>query len=250
VDDLDYMHARYYLPLIGRFTSVDPVLQAGRAQSSPQLWNRFSYALNSPLKYIDPRGRTLALPDDEEERRAALANLRNSVPVHLRIFVQATRGKSGNLVLDARLLNLKKGSTSDNFQALRQIANSPGTAFFSSSRSVVESKLGSELLSAEAGSLGITFPASQSLSGSIESYVAPSLTAFESATTTAHEIRHVRRLLLGLPYIDELGTRFTQTPVGDVLEIFLDPDGPVNLETGAAEAEARRNYDPFFPQNP
>ena len=54
-DDLDYMHARYYSPVVGRFLSIDP----GRDWNArePQSWNLFSYARNNPLKYVDPDGR-------------------------------------------------------------------------------------------------------------------------------------------------------------------------------------------------
>ena len=52
-DNLDYMHARYYSPHLSRFIAVDPVL--GDA-AVPQSWNRYTYALNNPGKYIDPTG--------------------------------------------------------------------------------------------------------------------------------------------------------------------------------------------------
>jgi RHS repeat-associated protein len=52
---LDYAQARYYSSTMGRFTSPDPLLSSGMA-SAPQTWNRYSYALNNPLKYIDPTG--------------------------------------------------------------------------------------------------------------------------------------------------------------------------------------------------
>ncbi len=53
-DDLDYMHARHCSPLTGRFLSVDP----GAARpGQPQSWNRYSYALGNPLRYVDPDGR-------------------------------------------------------------------------------------------------------------------------------------------------------------------------------------------------
>ena len=52
-DNLDYMHARYYSPHLSRFVAVDPVL--GDA-AVPQSWNRYTYALNNPGKYIDPTG--------------------------------------------------------------------------------------------------------------------------------------------------------------------------------------------------
>ncbi len=54
IDDWDYMHARYYSPWLGRFGSVDPVL--GRPER-PQSWNRYSYAGNRPVLYVDPDGR-------------------------------------------------------------------------------------------------------------------------------------------------------------------------------------------------
>ena len=53
LDDLDYMHARYYSPNVGRFLSVDPV---PGAPSRPQTWNRYSYARNGPINYLDPDG--------------------------------------------------------------------------------------------------------------------------------------------------------------------------------------------------
>ncbi len=55
-DDLDHMHARMTNPQLGRFLSVDPVLQVGRAQRMPQLWNRYAYVAGNPIKYVDPTG--------------------------------------------------------------------------------------------------------------------------------------------------------------------------------------------------
>jgi RHS repeat-associated protein len=52
-DDLDYMHARFCSPLLGRFLSVDPV---GGNAKIPQTWNRYAYAADNPLKYTDPTG--------------------------------------------------------------------------------------------------------------------------------------------------------------------------------------------------
>ena len=52
-DDLDYMHARYCSPHVGRFLSVDPK-QRKRATKKPQKWNRYAYTRNNPLKLVDP----------------------------------------------------------------------------------------------------------------------------------------------------------------------------------------------------
>ena len=53
LDTLDYLHARYYSPAMGRFLSVDP---AGWDLRRPQSWNRYSYVLNNPVNLTDPTG--------------------------------------------------------------------------------------------------------------------------------------------------------------------------------------------------
>ncbi|MDP9119861.1 MAG: RHS repeat-associated core domain-containing protein, partial [Acidobacteriota bacterium] len=59
-DDLDYMHARFDSPVTGRFLSTD-ASQKSADPKSPQSWNRYSYALGNPLKYVDHNGRETAL---------------------------------------------------------------------------------------------------------------------------------------------------------------------------------------------
>ena len=54
---LDYFGARYYGSTIGRFTTVDPFLDQREALVDPQRWNRYSYGLNNPFRYVDPDGR-------------------------------------------------------------------------------------------------------------------------------------------------------------------------------------------------
>ena len=51
---LSYMGARYYDPLTGRFTGVDP---KGFDQANLQSFNRYAYANNNPYKFVDPDGR-------------------------------------------------------------------------------------------------------------------------------------------------------------------------------------------------
>ncbi|MFN0166383.1 MAG: RHS repeat domain-containing protein [Bryobacteraceae bacterium] len=53
---LDYFGARYFSGAQGRFTSVDPAMESADS-SNPQSWNRYTYALNNPLRYTDPDGR-------------------------------------------------------------------------------------------------------------------------------------------------------------------------------------------------
>ena len=52
---LDNFGARYFASTTGRFLSPDPLLNSGRPWN-PQTWNRYTYARNNPLSFIDPTG--------------------------------------------------------------------------------------------------------------------------------------------------------------------------------------------------
>lgn len=51
---MTYMGARYYMPLLGRFTGMDPTEVIPEQVHS---FNRYAYANNNPNKYIDPDGK-------------------------------------------------------------------------------------------------------------------------------------------------------------------------------------------------
>lgn len=55
LDEIGFIHmnGRIYDPRIGRFASADPTVPD---QDDLQNWNRFSYVLNNPLRYVDPSG--------------------------------------------------------------------------------------------------------------------------------------------------------------------------------------------------
>lgn len=58
---LYYYGARYYNPLIRRWTQPDPIIQD---PYDPQNLNRYSYVVNNPLKYVDPTGSIIeSIPD-------------------------------------------------------------------------------------------------------------------------------------------------------------------------------------------
>ncbi len=52
---LEFAQARYYNSIHGRYTSIDP-LTASANVKNPQTFNRYSYVLNSPYKFVDPLG--------------------------------------------------------------------------------------------------------------------------------------------------------------------------------------------------
>jgi RHS repeat-associated protein len=51
---LSYMGARYYDPTLGRFLSIDP---AAFDEQELHSLNRYAYANNNPIKFVDPDGR-------------------------------------------------------------------------------------------------------------------------------------------------------------------------------------------------
>ena len=66
-----YFGARYYGSKIGRFTTVDPVYTWRENLVDPQRWNRYAYARNNPLRYVDPDGRVLVLAGTQSARTLA-----------------------------------------------------------------------------------------------------------------------------------------------------------------------------------
>jgi len=69
----DY-NARYYDPLIGRFSSADTIVPS---PGDPQSLNRYAYVQNNPLKYTDPSGHALWAGDG-----GGIAPLYSGSPLH------------------------------------------------------------------------------------------------------------------------------------------------------------------------
>jgi RHS repeat-associated protein len=49
---MDY-NARFYSPLLGKFTQPDTIVPD---PGNPQAWNRYAYNINNPVRYVDPTG--------------------------------------------------------------------------------------------------------------------------------------------------------------------------------------------------
>jgi RHS repeat-associated protein len=59
-EGLSYYNARWYDAKLGRFLSADTIVPQ---PTNPQAFNRYSYVINNPLKYVDPTGHTFAMID-------------------------------------------------------------------------------------------------------------------------------------------------------------------------------------------
>jgi RHS repeat-associated protein len=72
---LDDFGLRYFGSSMGRFMSPDSIANDWELLN-PQTWNRYAYARNNPLAYVDPDGAAVELiGQTDEERKKALAAL-------------------------------------------------------------------------------------------------------------------------------------------------------------------------------
>jgi RHS repeat-associated protein len=72
---LDYMLARYYGDASKmRFLSTDP-LDVSAVPEFPQTWNRYTYADNNPLRYVDPDGQNPVILEEVVEATKAVATV-------------------------------------------------------------------------------------------------------------------------------------------------------------------------------
>lgn len=89
-DDLDYMHARFYSPVTGRFLSTDPRARY-KSVTQPQKWNRYVYADGNPIKKIDPDGREavvfIVAPSSVGDPKGLVG--------HAAIYVTSSKGSAG-----------------------------------------------------------------------------------------------------------------------------------------------------------
>ena len=116
---LDYFGARYFSGAQGRFTSVDPLLNSGHP-ANPQTWNRYSYALNNPLRYTDPTGMYVwgTCSGNEEQCKAEQQRFRDSLANLNKAASQLKEGSKGRKELDKVIKKLGeegKGNVKINF---------------------------------------------------------------------------------------------------------------------------------------
>ena len=74
----DYFGARYYASSMGRFLSPDSIANDWELRN-PQTWNRYMYARNNPLIFVDPDGAAVELLGDDKQRQKELAELQKDV---------------------------------------------------------------------------------------------------------------------------------------------------------------------------
>lgn len=97
-----YDHARHHDFGLARFLSAD---QLGGRPTDAQSWNRYAYARNNPLKYLDPDGRftvsSFAFASALANGNQAAANLAQWAPAYIAGMAAAASGLSGLFGLGA-----------------------------------------------------------------------------------------------------------------------------------------------------
>jgi RHS repeat-associated protein len=218
-DDLDYMHARFYNPQVGRFLSTDPRMSK-LAIMQPQLWNRYSYAVGNPLKWTDPTGEVIDLSYLSEDQRKLLLGQLNA-------FTGNTYGVDASL----QLVLLGVGSNS----------SATATSFFNdaiASKSVygvVESPDGINRWNSDTGNVELNF---NTFAGAKYGKVDPN--TFNLGSTLAHELYHG---VSGL-FDTKDGTR------GGVFSYSYDWTGPVVDFVNTMRAERGLPLRSSYPSEP
>jgi RHS repeat-associated protein len=113
-ESLDYMHARFYAPFMGRFLSVDPIIDVEAAMHNPQMWNRYSYVANNPINRIDPTGK-LGCKVDGGQIDCHIVIVYDKDKSKGRIYLVGTFGKGKNktekILLQGKVVVGKDGKT-------------------------------------------------------------------------------------------------------------------------------------------
>jgi RHS repeat-associated protein len=94
---LDFFGARYFSGAQGRFTSPDTPGYA--SLRDPQAWNLYAYALNNPLKFIDPDGHEVVCNGNTNNCKTAIAAATGNADAAARVGIKTTTTKHSFLGL-------------------------------------------------------------------------------------------------------------------------------------------------------
>ena len=190
---LNFMQARYFSSMQGRFIGVDPyniILESqasaasntekGQAKllsylSLPQQWNRYSYVANNPLKYIDPTGENIELTGrSQADRDEAFERIKNIVGPEAAesLYVIKREGKYYVEICGNAAAFRGKGELAGYFSEM--IASERTVEFQVATQASYRDEDGVVkvvLLSATGG--GVTIPVGKSLSNNVQIFVHP-----------------------------------------------------------------------------
>ena len=125
---LDYFVARYYVSLIGRFSSADPLFIELRRLNDPQRLNLYAYTHNNPIKFTDPTGLDIEVTGTEQDEYRK--RLQSKLTFRLQINSKTNKieivNKDGNVLNNKELKALGKtlmGGEKELFTAITDSKN-------------------------------------------------------------------------------------------------------------------------------
>jgi RHS repeat-associated protein len=174
---LDYFGARYCSGPQGRFTSVDPynpIFDSADEDDfrsylvQPQNWNRYSYAWNNPLRFVDPSGELVELTGSAKDQEEALKRLKEM----LGTSALGTRTEKGHTYVTYT----GKGDAAKILGEFGEMLSGSKTVEFRIAEKFDYKGGMGQLTSAKGG--GVTVGAEESLTGNTQIFVHPKAGAF------------------------------------------------------------------------
>jgi RHS repeat-associated protein len=137
---LDNFGARYNSSQMGRFMSPDPVNILKQKLFDPQQWNMYAYVRNSPLRFVDPRGKWIELLGNDEDRKKELGALQQAVGKKAGSYLYdnsvVTKDENGNTVTK-HYVGIRQGGSDGkgpSFGSINAAANKIGGIIADTSR--------------------------------------------------------------------------------------------------------------------
>jgi RHS repeat-associated protein len=161
---LDYFGARYLTSAEGRFMSPDDFMKDSHV-ADPQSWNKYAYARNNPLRYIDPAGEkateSTTCTTDQDNHTTCQVNIQASIAVY------ATAGS--NLTQDQ--LNAAAATMKDSIQGAWTGSFDQGGVTYNVSTTVNVQVAASEAAATQTGAQNVIGLSNGNATPTADSYV-------------------------------------------------------------------------------
>jgi RHS repeat-associated protein len=154
---LEYSQARYYNTQHGRFTSVDP-MDGSASIRNPQSFNRYSYVLNSPYKFVDPLGLAPNDPPGSPTQASQVPVTVGAHPGTIGVVAVGQPGVRGTAEIPTDMLNDLNADRSDyerNSVARAVNREEANASYASELRQADDNEVSSEVIGAAAGATWI-----------------------------------------------------------------------------------------------
>lgn len=163
---LDYFGARYFSGAQGRFTSPDDFTKDSHV-ADPQSWNKYAYARNNPLRYVDPNGEeatvSTSCTTNNQNQTTCNVNISASVAIY------ATAGSN----LTQQQMNAAAGTIQNSIQGAWTGQFQQDGVTYNVATNVNVQVVGSEAAGMQSGAQNVIGLSNGNASPTADSYVNP-----------------------------------------------------------------------------